>query len=389
MPCLASGEAPTVTLNYGVFQGVVDGNLSTFLGVPFAKPAYDRSFLHWTYFLSADIVATVFGPACPQQAEAPQFPVPPLTNEGQVSEDCLKLNVFAPRSANLSSSLPVLVWIYGGAFEIGNSPDTEVRPVVERSIATGEPVIIATPNYRLSAFGFLAGKEVGEAGISNLGLRDQIFALEWVKENIRAFGGDPECVVIGGPSTGAISASLLLLSNKRFEPTELFRGAFMLSGSPISTGSVTDGQPHYNGLVAANNCTGSSDTLDCLRQVPFDVLMATVNDTTSVFSYSSMQNIWRPRVDGDVVVQDPLISVSQGLYAKVPIISGDSDDEGTSFSVSNDNITTNAEFLGYLHSNYLLNSTSVQIVKLSGPVPGPARPGLLFHRPTYPTDPAL
>ncbi|KAJ7247906.1 sterol esterase [Mycena haematopus] len=364
VPYLASGEEPTVTLSYGVFQGAVDGNLSTFLGVPFAKPAVRFSLPEAPTLLHGIQNATVFGPACPQQALAPPAPIPPQTQEGQVSEDCLKLNVFAPKSATPRSSLPVFVWIYGGAFEIGNSPDTEVRPVVERSIATREPVIIVTPNYRVSAFGFLAGKEVGDAGISNLGIRDQIFALEWVKENIGAFGGDPERVVIGGPSAGAISTGLLLLSNKRFEPTELFRGAFMLSGSPITTGSVTDGQPYYDGLVAANNCTGSSDTLDCLRRVPFEALMATVNDTTNVFSYSSMQNIWRPRVDGDVVVRDPLISVSQGLYAKVPIISGDSDDEGTLFSLSNDNITTNAEFMGYLHSNYLSNSTSAQVAKL-------------------------
>ncbi|KAJ6489015.1 sterol esterase [Mycena sanguinolenta] len=376
--CLASGEAPTVTLNYGVFQGAVDGNLSTFLGMAFAKPAVRFSLPEPPAFLHGVQNATAFSPACPQQALTLPSPIPPLMSEGQVSEDCLKLNVFAPKFAKAGSNLPVFVWIYGGGFEIGNSPDTEVRPVVERSIATGQPVIIVTPNYRLSAFGFLAGKEVGDAGISNLGLRDQIFALDWVKEHIAAFGGDPERVVIGGPSAGAISTGLLLLSNKRFEPSDLFRGAFMLSGSPITTGSVTDGQPHYDGLVAANNCTGSSDTLECLRMVPFDAFMATVNDTTNLFSFSSLQNVWRPRVDGDVVIQDPLISVSKGLYAKVPIISGDSDDEGTEFSLSNDNITTNDQFLNYIHSNYLSNSTSAQIAELGALYPNDPTQGSPF-----------
>ncbi|KAF7375647.1 Carboxylic ester hydrolase [Mycena sanguinolenta] len=378
VPCLASGEAPTVTLNYGVFQGAVNGNLSTFLGVPFAKPSVRFSLPERPALLHGVQNATAFGPACPQQALTLPPPIPPLVSEGQVSEDCLKLNVFAPKSAKPGSNLPVFVWIYGGGFEIGNSPDTEVRPVVERSLATGEPIIIVTPNYRVSAFGFLAGKEVGDAGISNLGLRDQIFALEWVQEHIQAFGGDPNRVVIGGPSAGAISTGLLLLSNKRFEPTDLFRGAFMLSGSPITTGSVTDGQPYYDGLVAANNCTRSSDTLDCLRRVPFDAFMATVNDTTNLFSYSSLQNIWRPRVDGDIVIQDPLISVSKGLYANIPIISGDSDDEGTEFSLSNDNITTNEEFLDYIHSNYLSNSTSVQIAKLGTLYPNDPTQGSPF-----------
>ncbi|KAF7335491.1 Carboxylic ester hydrolase [Mycena venus] len=275
---VANGASPVVALKYGVFQGALDGNLSTFLGVPFAQPAVRFSLPTAPKVLHGVQNATAFSPACPQQALSAPFPIPPIVAP-EMSEDCLKLNVFAPSSASPHSKLPVLVWIYGGGFEIGNSPDTEVRPVVERSIAIGEPVIIVTPNYRVSAWGFLGGKEVGDAGISNLGLRDQIFALEWVQENIATFGGDPARVVIGGPSAGAISVGALLLSNKRFEPTSLFRGAFMLSGSPPSTGSVADGQPYYDGLVAANNCTGSKDTLECLRRVPLDAFKATVDET--------------------------------------------------------------------------------------------------------------
>ncbi|KAF8143469.1 carotenoid ester lipase precursor [Mycena galopus ATCC 62051] len=392
--CIANAKGPTVTLNYGVFEGAIDGNLSKFLGVPFAQPAARFSLPEVPTPLHGVQNATAFGPACPQQALPLPFPIPPLASEGKVSEDCLRLNVFAPSSAGPGSKLPVFVWIYGGmflwcreiradiaegGFEIGNSPDTEVRPVVERSIATGQPVIIVTPNYRVSAFGFLAGKEVANAGITNLGLRDQIFALEWVSEHIASFGGDPARVVIGGPSAGAISTGLLLLSNNRFEPTHLFHGAVMLSGSPLTTGSIADGQDAYDGLVSANNCSGSSDTLECLRRVPFDALMATVNHTTNLFSYSSLENVWRPRVDGDVVVYNPVISVSKGLYARVPIMSGDSDDEGTEFSLSNDNITTSSEFLSYINSNYLPNSPSASIGKLGKLYPDDPTQGSPFN----------
>ncbi|KAJ7729914.1 Alpha/Beta hydrolase protein [Mycena metata] len=361
----ASATSPTISLSYGTFRGAVDGNLSTFLGVPFAKPAVRFSLPQPPTLLHGVQNATAFGPACPQQALSPLALPFAIPDEGIVSEDCLKLNVFAPREISPDAKLPVFVWIYGGGFEIGNAPDTDVRPVVERSIATGEPVIIVTPNYRLSAFGFLAGKEVGDEGITNLGVRDQIFALEWVREHMGAFGGDPTRVVIGGPSAGAISAALLLLDNKQFEPSALFRGAFMLSGSPVTTGSVADGQPHYDKLILANNCTGSSDTLECLRRVPFDSFMATVNHTTNLFSFSSLQNIWRPRVDGDVLVHNPLVSVSKGLYAKVPFMTGDADDEGTLFSLSNTNITTDEEFVGYIHSNYLPQSTPAQIAQIA------------------------
>ncbi|KAJ7199617.1 carotenoid ester lipase precursor [Mycena pura] len=347
--CVVNARAPIVALKYGVFQGAFDGNLSVFRGVPFAQPAVRFALPKLPSVLHGVQNATVFSPACPQQASIPPPPLPPSAVPQQ-SEDCLKLNVFAPSSANSRSKLPVLVWIYGGGFEFGNSPDTEVRPLVERSIATGEPIIVVTPNYRVSAWGFLAGKEVAGERITNLGLRDQIFALEWVQEHIAAFGGDPARVVIGGISAGAISAAVLLLSNKRFEPTALFRGAVMLSGSPPTTGSVADGQPYYDELVAANNCTGQKDSLNCLRHIPLDAFKATVDKTPNVFSFSSVQNVWRPRIDGDIIVQNPLISVSEGLYAKIPIMTGDSDDEGTVFSLSSANLTTNDEFVGYLHS---------------------------------------
>jgi hypothetical protein len=88
----------------------------------------------------------------------------------------------------------------------------------------------------------------------------------------------------------------------------------------MTTGSVADGQPYYDQLVEANNCTGSPDSLHCLKDVPFDAFMATVNKTRNVFSFSSINNIWRPRVDGDLIVQDPLISVHEKSFAKVSYI---------------------------------------------------------------------
>ncbi|KAJ6543585.1 sterol esterase [Mycena vulgaris] len=374
----ALAGAPVISLQYGTFRGAADGNLSTFLGVPFSQPATRFALPKAPTLFHGVQNATAFGAACPQQAFSPLPISIPIPNSPQVSEDCLTLNVFKPSTAGPHSKLPVLVWIYGGGFEIGKSADTDVRPLVERSIVAGEPVIVVTPNYRVSAFGFLAGKEAGDAGISNLGLRDQIFALEWVQEHIAAFGGDPTRVVIGGPSAGAVSTAFFLLSNKRFQPTELFRGAFMLSGSPLTTGTVADGQPDYDGLVAANNCTGSTDTLECLRRVPFDAFMASVNQTTNTFSFSSLQNIWRPRVDGDVVVHDPLVSVTRGLYTKIPIMTGDSDDEGTEFSLSTTNITTNEEFMSYIHSNYLPSATPAQIAKISALYPDDPTQGSPF-----------
>ncbi|KAJ6451390.1 sterol esterase [Mycena vitilis] len=365
-------NAPTVALDYGVFQGAINGNLSTFLGVPFAQPAIRFSLPQKPTLLSGVQDVTKFSPACPQQAETPPFPFPPLTVP-PMSEDCLMLNVFVPRFATPDSKLPVLVWLFGGGFEIGDASDTDFGPLVERSIANGEPVLVVTPNYRFSAYGFLAGKEVVDAGISNLGLRDQIFALEWVNAHIEAFGGDPARVVLevallqpsGGASAGAISSAILLMSNERFDSSALIRGAFLVSGSPITTGSLADGQADYDGLVSANNCTDAQNTLECLRRVPFDTFKSTVDKTRNGLSYSSLENAWRPRVDGDVVARNPLVSVAEGLYAKLPILSGDCDDEGTQFSFANDNITTDDEFVSYISSNYLPKATLDQIAEIA------------------------
>ncbi|KAJ6578101.1 carotenoid ester lipase precursor [Mycena capillaripes] len=353
--------APIVSLKYGVFQGAADGNLSTFLGVPFAQPAVRFSLPQVPTLLHGMQNATAFGPACAQQALLMPFPLPPQVVP-TMSEDCLQLNVFAPHSAGPRSKLPVFVWFYGGGFAVGSSAQTDVRPVVERSIATGEPIIIVTPNYRLSAYGFLSGKEASEAGITNLAFRDQIFALNWVQEHISTFGGDPARVWRSQRRSDI--HCLPALSNKQFEPTALFRGAFMAAGSPATTGTVAEGQSDYDALVVANNCTASEDTLECLRRVPFDAFKATVDKTNNIFSFSSLIFDWRPRIDGDVIVEDPLLSVSKGLYAKIPIMSGDSDDEGTLFSFSNANITTNDEYLEYMRSNYLPRSTPAQIAKL-------------------------
>jgi carboxylesterase type B len=88
------------------------------------------------------------------------------------------------------------VWIYGGGFIAGSTQIYDASQIIQQSIAIGEPIIYVAMNYRLAAFGFLSGKEVSDAGATNLGLRDQRKALEWVQENIGEFGGDPDKVTI-------------------------------------------------------------------------------------------------------------------------------------------------------------------------------------------------
>ncbi|KAF7377315.1 Carboxylic ester hydrolase [Mycena sanguinolenta] len=373
----STASGPTISLDYGTFLGVNDGNLTKFLGVPFSAPTARFELPRAPSLLDGIQNATVFGPACVQQAFSNTLP---FTFQGPTvtSEDCLNLDVFSPAAHDAHSKFPVLVFLFGGGFDAGSSAATDFRPVVERSILIGEAVVIVAPNYRVSAFGFLAGKEVAEAGLTNLGLRDQIAALEWVQKYISAFGGDPSRVVLGGLSAGAFSTGVHLVSNNG-PSSDLFRGAFMVSGSPIASPTVADGQSTYDQLVAANNCTNARDTLDCLRQAPLDDFLLTVNQTSDVFGYRALSAAWRPRVDCDLIPRNPVDMVQDGAYLKVPVMIGNPDDEGTLFAYPSVNVTTDSEFVGYVHSNYLPTGSPAQISRVAELYPQDPSQGAPFN----------
>lgn len=124
------------------------------------------------------------------------------------SEDCLYLNIVRPAGLD-NDGLPVAAWFHGGGLEMGGAADPRYNLsfIVEQSVALGKPVIGVGLNYRLSAFGFLVGKEAMKEGVTNLGFRDQRLALSWINENIASFGGDPQKVTIFGESSGAESVA--------------------------------------------------------------------------------------------------------------------------------------------------------------------------------------
>jgi carboxylesterase type B len=253
-------------------------------------------------------------------------------------EDCLNLNVITPANVRPGSKLPVVVWIYGGAFEEGSTILYDGTVIVNRSITLQQPVIYVSMNYRLSALGFLASQEVKDARVGNLGLWDQRLALHWVQTYIHAFGGDPSKVTIWGESAGAISVSLQMVTNGG-DTEGLFRAAFMESGSPQPASDITAGQPYYDFLVESTGCSGSPDTLSCLRAAPYDDLKAAMDATPLYTSYQSVALAWQPRVDGVFLVDDPQKLLQRGEVARIPFVSGDCDDEGTLFSLSQTNIT--------------------------------------------------
>ncbi|RPD56081.1 carotenoid ester lipase precursor [Lentinus tigrinus ALCF2SS1-7] len=359
--------SPTIQLDQGTFVGTSDGVTSKFLGIPFGKaPVGD---LRFNLPVAVDPyngthTATSFGPACPQQA----FDFPELSGLAEdavdfivnsiyqvitpSAEDCLSVNVVIPAGTKPGAKLPVAVWIFGGGFEIGGPDIYDGGVIVKRSIELDEPVVYVSMNYRVSAYGFLASKEVKDAGVGNLGLQDQRLALRWVQKYISAFGGDPAKVTIWGESAGAISVALQMLTNGG-DTEGLFRGAFMQSGSPIPVGDITSGQGDYDKLVVETGCSGAADTLQCLRGVPFATLKAAVDKSPGIFAPQSLRLTWLPRADGKFLPDAPQKLVQQGSVANIPFVTGDCDDEGTLFSLATLNITTEAGLRDYIVDNYI------------------------------------
>ncbi|KAH9970731.1 Alpha/Beta hydrolase protein [Lactifluus volemus] len=373
------GGAPTVQLDSGTFLGTAFNGTNEFLGIPYAQPPVGDLRFRRPQALgpyTGTYHASLFGSPCPQQTSPPAtfpsgFPNATLQYLQSLSaispipdsEDCLTINVIAPANIGPDAKLPVVVWMYGGGFERGSADVLNGSAIVARSVDLNEPVIYVSMNYRVSLFGFLASQEVKDAGVGNLGLRDQRLALEWVQKYICAFGGDPTKVLIWGESAGAISAALHMVTNNG-NPEGLFRGAFMQSGSPPSTGDITLGQPFYDDLVNSTGCSGSSDTLSCLRTVPYATLKAAMDATPSFLGFRSLSLVWKPRVDGDFICDNPVNLVLQGQVADIPFITGDCDDEGTAFSLSPANLTTTEELGAYLTAFYFQNPSSDEIDNL-------------------------
>ncbi|KAF8645414.1 hypothetical protein AX16_007829 [Volvariella volvacea WC 439] len=383
---LAGGAPPTVRLDSATITGVSSGSISQFLGIPYALPPTGNRRFRLPQRIppyTNSFSATTFGASCPQRTS--QLPIPDgfapeaLAFMANITgppppddEDCLNLNVIVPANVPAGTKLPVLAWIFGGiellvvysGFETGSTSSFNGPAVVERSIELGMPVVYVGMNYRLSAFGFLGGKEVKKAGVANLGLQDQREALRWIQRYIVAFGGDPTKVTIWGESAGSFSVALHMVANNG-NTEGLFRAGFMQSGFQIPTGDIANGQRYYDALVADAGCSGAADTLQCLRSVPYDKLLAAVNKSPSLFSYQSLNLAWMPRADGVFLTDNPQRLLKHGKIANIPFVAGTCDDEGTIFALSTTNITTDSQFRSYVKYTFLPGISDRQVNRLA------------------------
>jgi len=292
-----------------------------FKGIPYASPPVGD--LRWKRAVPAkpwDEVrkAEEWGPRCMQSNRLGD--IDPLNK--RMEEDCLYLNVWTPARSS-SEKLPVMFWIHGGSNNVGSGS----QPDYDGANLAKKGVVVVTINYRLDVFGFLAHPELtAESGANssgNYGLLDQIAALQWVQQNISAFGGDSGSVTVFGESAGAFDISLLMVSPFA---KGLFARAIGESGGALTPIPAFGPKPlrvgEQDGVKFAKEL-GVSSVAEFRAKSAQEVLQAAIK-TPIVYGFGV--------VDGYVVPEHPAKAYAQGKQHEVPLLAGWNTDEGTLFA---------------------------------------------------------
>jgi carboxylesterase type B len=396
----------TQTINITIPAGTIIGSVSaveTFNGIPYAespaglerlKPPKRRKELldgfdatgkaascpQMPFRIGQVQTATTNASIAPAVANLPIF----NTDSTNESEDCLTISVQRPLGTTSADSLPVLFWIYGGGFAAGGTSTYNAEHLMQFAKERSQDFIFVAVNYRVSGFGFLGGAEVKANGSSNLGLLDQRMGLEWVADNIAAFGGNSSRVTIAGESAGAISVfdqMLLFGGDATYGNGTLFQGAIMSSGSaaPVDPIDSPRAQEIYDGVVSRANCSGSDDTLDCLRRCNFSTIADAINNAPGIFSYSSLALSYLPRPDEKVLENSSEIMVKAGRYHAVPVIIGDQEDEGTLFSLPQTNVTSTERLVEYFQKVIFAHATEEEVADFVAKYPEDSAAGSPFR----------
>lgn len=311
-------DAPRAATQTGTVEGRLVGAVNVFLGIPYAAPPVGHR--RWRPPEPAAPwqgirPAVTHGPSAWQTLAPEGFG--PWTREfvvqDSVSEDCLYLNVWAPASTH-EVACPVLVWIHGGAFCEGSGSVA----IYDGGALAAQGVVVVSINYRLGVLGFLAhpelAPEVPSSGYGNFGLQDQIAALQWVRANIAAFGGDPGAVTIAGQSAGAVSVHMLVSSPLA---QGLFHRAIAQSGPPTLVPIKTRAQAEADGLAFASELNRPS--VQALRALSAEDLTRTLSPGPR----------FMPMVDGALLPAWPPQSGPGAPANPVPMIVGQTTDENS------------------------------------------------------------
>lgn len=316
-------EALVQTLT-GPVRGLVTDQARIFRGIPYGQQPKrfeaPKSPLPWTTV--KDVVNDP--PGCPQSCS-----LPPHTCPDTISEDCLLLNVFTPRlgSNNTTAPWPVMVFIHGGNFFQGyaGGPLYDGQFMVNTS-----SVVFVAINYRLGANGFFVG-EAGTGINGQYGFLDQRLALLWVRDNIAAFGGDPDSVTLFGQSAGAISTIAHMSS---IRSAGLFHRAIMES-EPFTIPLKTVDEARKLGALFAEALNCSKTDIECMRSASLDdFLAAQASAMQHIVNYDRILEVflqWGPVIDNIELFQQPLAAIRTGQYSPLPVMIGTTSQEALMF----------------------------------------------------------
>lgn len=311
-----------ITTNLGRIRGFEKDGCSVYLGIPFAKPPVgEYAFKHppppepWEGVLDA-----AHGSCNPIQGKGGFY-------IGNNSQDCLYLNVFVPEG--VSAPMPVMVWIYGGAYSQGGAGAEEkgtrkLQYDLSR-FAKETGCVVVTFNYRLNLYGFLNLHSLDSSFDQNKGLYDQIMALRFVKENIEAFGGDPGNITLFGQSAGG--ACILALMTMR-EAEGLFHKSIVQSACIEHFFTEEESQKHmraylrYAGVRTVNELLGLDEKKICDANAKYSAWLLRRGDIRCAFS---------PVIDGVTLPEAPKTAVKKST---LPMLIGNTSQEGNLFLAS-------------------------------------------------------
>ncbi|KAF7364315.1 Alpha/beta-hydrolase [Mycena sanguinolenta] len=333
----ATPDGPVVNTTSGSYIGARDtaNVVDTFFGIRFASPP--------ARFTPAAPVsnapnglqsALAFGDDCPQFPGTAILAVagipagPPLRGANQ-SEDCLFLNVWRPEGTSAGDKLPILIYIHGGGYFAGSGSEWNGTSLVQRSVATGKPIIFMTFNYRVGTLGFLGSAQVPPDSL-NVGLQDQRAAFRFIQDNAESFGGDGSRITISGESAGAASVHMHYLypdSQRTFRAGISSSGSSLVLNTPACEWNDRPGGT-YNQLGNVTGCGTGAGSFECLQNIPFDTFWPLALTTYEVPGGGLPP--WSPckGPQGSLVDEYPVEKVINGDFLDLPIITGTNRNEG-------------------------------------------------------------
>eukprot|EP01084_Bolivina_argentea_P051375 94494_1 len=358
----AQQDPTIVNTQYGQIKGEITSINRQFTTVPYAAPPLNE--FRWSApqphqpWTPSILNTTSIPPGCPQNCTAPTPNICPKV----ISEDCLYLNIYTPLSNNYShESWPTLVYIHGGSFL--ENYGYGIRMNATHFVNTTNTIVVQI-NYRLGAIGFFYDSTLDIYG--NFGYLDQLFAIEWVHNNIANFGGNKSQIILYGESAGGNSAQLHILN----ETNTIIKGAIMESatpGIPIRNVKSWGNLPYEFAKYLGCESNISVIRLECLRNVSWELIVdqqmnADLITPQSNYTLFKLIEPWSPTVGTELLPDQPLFAFQKGTYNKnIPFINGINKGEAFIMFLPNEVVTYDSlqtaliQFVGYNDTIKIMN----------------------------------